>query len=751
MTRRTRRQFLAQMAAGSLGMLTAGWAHRFCVSASEPADFGVATGIAAELASGKPVSGARVSAAGYSALTDADGRYSLELPPGAHDLRVEAEGYLGMTMTRVTVSAGQAAPCDFELLPVNPNPDQLALVAARLNITAGSGNAVAGSSGSVQAVTIPSTIRVVTNYVQPYPPEGWVPVVVVMEMEEYLRGVVPYEMSPYAPLEALKAQAVAARSVAAAGNSAHSPYADVCTTTHCQYRGGTYYARTDQAVSETRGVAVTFDGYLAWTFYFGHCVGYTLSAIDNRWYAPWCVTVPCAPCAEKGYTSFWGHGVGMCQEGAEGYGGRGWSYDQILHHYYTGIQLTSSEPISVALTAPAPGALLRGVIAGTAVPSRTPERVDFYVDAQLVTSVTAAPWTMHLNTLTIPDGAHTLRAVAFAGGASGEDSVSFTVDNTPPAGSATAPAGWLASTRVPITLTWNADASAVQFSNNWRWQGEWLPRTTGAQAADAAALNGQAWFCRAGSDPAGASFGPYTCALPDRSAYQAYFRIRTSAAYPRVDLARFDIADKGGLRVYAQRTVTSEDLPLQGIYEEFMLPFTYASYDGTCAAPGASDGLEFRTYFLANRDLWLDCVTIYSAPRALESVITWNAARVEGEQVILVRLLDAAANRRDLTVKVRLDLTPPRMTQLGPNMAEARDTLSGLDPASARWSDSTDGGRTWSAWQPLPDGLFPAGTTSTIKLNAPEGAAADVRFMLSDMAGNTAWTRGQVTSMPLVY
>jgi stage II sporulation protein D len=38
----------------------------------------------------------------------------------------------------------------------------------------------------------------------------------------------------------------------------------------------------------------------------------------------------------------WGHGVGMCQYGAYGLGKMGVKYDQILKHYYTGIDLTKA-------------------------------------------------------------------------------------------------------------------------------------------------------------------------------------------------------------------------------------------------------------------------------------------------------------------------------------------------------------------------------------------------------------------------
>ena len=38
----------------------------------------------------------------------------------------------------------------------------------------------------------------------------------------------------------------------------------------------------------------------------------------------------------------WGHGVGMSQYGALGYANEGWTYDQILAHFYTGAELGPS-------------------------------------------------------------------------------------------------------------------------------------------------------------------------------------------------------------------------------------------------------------------------------------------------------------------------------------------------------------------------------------------------------------------------
>jgi stage II sporulation protein D len=39
--------------------------------------------------------------------------------------------------------------------------------------------------------------------------------------------------------------------------------------------------------------------------------------------------------SQRGY----GHGVGMPQNGADGWARQGATYEQILHHYYSGVQL----------------------------------------------------------------------------------------------------------------------------------------------------------------------------------------------------------------------------------------------------------------------------------------------------------------------------------------------------------------------------------------------------------------------------
>ena len=64
----------------------------------------------------------------------------------------------------------------------------------------------------------------------------------------------------------------------------------------------------------------------------------------------------------------WGHGVGMSQYGALGYAQDGWTYDQILGHYYTGAQLGPSPVARVRV-------LVAEAKAGVTVRSPVPFRV----------------------------------------------------------------------------------------------------------------------------------------------------------------------------------------------------------------------------------------------------------------------------------------------------------------------------------------------------------------------------------------
>lgn len=88
-------------------------------------------------------------------------------------------------------------------------------------------------------------------------------VINVVDIEDYVKGSVVYEMNPAWPLEALKAQAVCARTYAANSIGRNSSYGfDVTNDTFSQvYRGANLAtANSDAAVDATAGVYLTYEG-----------------------------------------------------------------------------------------------------------------------------------------------------------------------------------------------------------------------------------------------------------------------------------------------------------------------------------------------------------------------------------------------------------------------------------------------------------------------------------------------------------
>jgi stage II sporulation protein D len=109
---------------------------------------------------------------------------------------------------------------------------------------------------------------------------GTVTVVNVIGLEDYVRGVVPNELS-YPALEALKAQAIAARTYALKnrGQFASEGF-DLLPTTRSQvYRGlSSETPLTTRAVDETRGVIATYNGEPINALYTSTCGGRTEDA-----------------------------------------------------------------------------------------------------------------------------------------------------------------------------------------------------------------------------------------------------------------------------------------------------------------------------------------------------------------------------------------------------------------------------------------------------------------------------------------
>jgi stage II sporulation protein D len=112
---------------------------------------------------------------------------------------------------------------------------------------------------------------------------GGLNVINVVDLETYLRGVVPSEMPPEYPRAALQAQAVAARGQALMKAFRHAREGfGPCNTQHCQVYGGATSEdpRTDEAVASTRGEVVMYQGRLADTLYSSNCGGHTANNED---------------------------------------------------------------------------------------------------------------------------------------------------------------------------------------------------------------------------------------------------------------------------------------------------------------------------------------------------------------------------------------------------------------------------------------------------------------------------------------
>ncbi len=106
-----------------------------------------------------------------------------------------------------------------------------------------------------------------------------------ISLQEYLYGVLPKEMSGSWPIEALKAQAVAARNFAIANMGKHSSYGfDLCATIDCQVYGGhdVEHERSNKAVDDTIGKVLTYEGNIVNAYFHSSSGGYTEDS-ENVW------------------------------------------------------------------------------------------------------------------------------------------------------------------------------------------------------------------------------------------------------------------------------------------------------------------------------------------------------------------------------------------------------------------------------------------------------------------------------------
>jgi hypothetical protein len=163
-----------------------------------------------------------------------------------------------------------------------------------------------------------------------------------LPMEFYLRGL--GETSNDSNLEYQKALLTAARTYAlyhyerATKHAAEYFHVDA-------YADQVYYGygqearspRITQAVEETRGQTVTYEGATAITPYFSRSDGRTRSW-SEVWGGdvPWCLSVTTPH--DKG-KKLWGHGVGLSASEALAMGKEGSGWREIIKYFYTGVEI----------------------------------------------------------------------------------------------------------------------------------------------------------------------------------------------------------------------------------------------------------------------------------------------------------------------------------------------------------------------------------------------------------------------------
>lgn len=157
-----------------------------------------------------------------------------------------------------------------------------------------------------------------------------------LPVELYLQGVVPSEMPPSWENEAHKAQAIAARSYALANLGKRAKYGyDLKDTPEDQAYGGASAETkgTNQAVKDTRGIVIIYDGKIIPAYYSASAGGQTKSS-GEVWMKD-LAYLKSVPSFDNGIKKN-GHGVGMSQYGANNLASKkGYNAYQILKYFYS--------------------------------------------------------------------------------------------------------------------------------------------------------------------------------------------------------------------------------------------------------------------------------------------------------------------------------------------------------------------------------------------------------------------------------
>jgi len=168
-----------------------------------------------------------------------------------------------------------------------------------LSATSSDGRRVSAEGVPIRVVASDGTVRIGEreyrgDVLLTAPAAGGVTAVNLVELETYLRGVVPREIGarPDTEIEAVKAQAIAARTYAVSNLGSRAALGfDFYASVLDQVYGGMADEDpvADRAIAETRGMVITHDGRPILAYYSSTCGGRT-AAIEDSW--PWRAPLP---------------------------------------------------------------------------------------------------------------------------------------------------------------------------------------------------------------------------------------------------------------------------------------------------------------------------------------------------------------------------------------------------------------------------------------------------------------------------
>ena len=169
-----------------------------------------------------------------------------------------------------------------------------------------------------------------------------------LPLEEYVMGSA--EETNTTPTEKLKTMAILYRTYAyyyitQAEKFPGMPYdGEDDPATFQKYLGYSYESKSPNIVSsveDTKGMVVTYKGKVVKTPYFSKSDGVATKSAEDVWgwtNTPWLISVDDPYCDS---TAFSGHGVGLSGCGAFTLAEDGWTFEEIIKYYYTGVEIST--------------------------------------------------------------------------------------------------------------------------------------------------------------------------------------------------------------------------------------------------------------------------------------------------------------------------------------------------------------------------------------------------------------------------